>query len=86
VGIADRVSTRALDNRAARRKFVASFLAGRVVRLSATLVDADFVIRRSHRGVYLYDSQTWVRDIEAFTTEFEAVAGVDLPWTLLPAP
>jgi hypothetical protein len=50
------------------------------------LVDADFVIRRSHRGVYLYDSQTWARDIEAFTTEFEAVAGVDLPWTLLPAP
>jgi len=62
------------------------FLAGRVLRLSATLVDADFVIRRSHRGVYLYDPQTWVRDIEAFTTEFEAVAGVDLPWTLLPAP
>jgi putative tryptophan/tyrosine transport system substrate-binding protein len=25
-------------------------------------------------------------DIEAFTTELETIAGVDLPWTLLPAP
>jgi hypothetical protein len=58
------------------------------VRLKVSIVAARGTLNAalpSLRRVYRYEPATLTATIEAFTREFETIAGISVPWTLVAA-